>query len=323
MKGFAPLVPPRAARACHRRPRRLLRGAARLSDPGRLLAPAGGAGGVRGRHDHRHRPRALQPRRLHVDADRDGLPRHHDRMDRPRRRARSGATPRPRSYVFVQGSDGLEPYAEMELAGLLSGWNPSSATLTVRSYHVGWPFFFSVSPSIADVRYHLTVDFRKTLVSSYTRVVDATGTAHPTHGDLLLPTTATAWHSVLHDWPGRHGRSVRELGRLRRPARRAVDREQRVGAVEAARRLERVHRGRDGTVGHGDADALERRRAAQRLVRADIRHLAQARQPRREHRPRLVHLVLRRRRRGDEQARLCVRVALQRERERLQLLLPG
>jgi hypothetical protein len=113
--------------------------------------------------------------------------------------------PQAEVYVVVQGSDGLEPYAEMELAGLFSGWNPSSATLTLRSYQVGWPFFFSVSPSIADVRYHLTVDFRKTLVSSYTRVVDATGTAHPTHGDLFLPSTATAWHSVLHDWPGSTG----------------------------------------------------------------------------------------------------------------------
>jgi hypothetical protein len=116
-----------------------------------------------------------------------------------------GGFPEAAVHVCVQGSDGIEPYADMEVAALRSGANPSTATLTVYSYNVGSPYFFSVSPSVAETRYHLTVDFRRTLISSFTRVVDATGYTHPTNGDVHLPATATAWHDVIQHWPGGTG----------------------------------------------------------------------------------------------------------------------
>ena len=113
-----------------------------------------------------------------------------------------GGFPVAEVRVCVQSFDGWESFADLDVTQLASGLNPSSATISVYSYNVGQPYFFSMSPSIADVRYHLTVDFRKTPVSSYTRVIDATGEAHPTAGDVALPATATTWHSVIHYWPG-------------------------------------------------------------------------------------------------------------------------
>lgn len=113
-----------------------------------------------------------------------------------------GGYPQAEVDVCVQTFDGWEFYADLGVAQLASGANPSSATVPVYSYNVGQPYFFSVVPSVADVRYHLTVDFGKTIVSPYTRVVDATGEAHPTAGDVRLPATATLWHSVIHHWPG-------------------------------------------------------------------------------------------------------------------------
>ncbi len=116
-----------------------------------------------------------------------------------------GGFPEAEVDVGVQACDGIEFYAQMDVAELLSGFNPSVASISVLSYMVGRPVFFSVSPSIAETRYHLTVDFRRTPISSYTRVVDATGYAHPTSGDTYLPATATAWHSVIQYWPGSPG----------------------------------------------------------------------------------------------------------------------
>ena len=117
-----------------------------------------------------------------------------------------GGFPEAEVDICVQATDGLEPYADLAIAALRSGSNPSTATnIPVPSYSEGWPFFFTVSPSIAETRYHLTVDFRKTPISSYTRVIDATGYAHPTNGDTYLPATATAWHGVIQHWPGSTG----------------------------------------------------------------------------------------------------------------------
>jgi hypothetical protein len=107
--------------------------------------------------------------------------------------------------VCVQAYDGWELYADLDVAQLNSGLNPSVANISVPSYTVGLPYFFTVSPSVAETRYHLTVDFRRTPISSYTRVIDATGDAHPTTGDTYLPATATAWHSVIQYWPGSTG----------------------------------------------------------------------------------------------------------------------
>ena len=116
-----------------------------------------------------------------------------------------GGFPEAEVLVCVQSFDGWEFFADLGVTQLVSGLNPSSATIPIYSYNVGQPYFFSVSPSIADVRYHFTVDFRKTPISSYTRVIDATGEAHPTAGDVALPATATTWHSVIHHWPGSAG----------------------------------------------------------------------------------------------------------------------
>jgi hypothetical protein len=116
-----------------------------------------------------------------------------------------GGFPEAEVDLCVQACDGLEYYAEMDVPELLAGSNPSVANVTVLSYQAGNPMFFSVSPTVADTRYHLTVDFRRTPISSYTRVIDATGYAHATSGDVELPTTATLWHSVIHYWPGSAG----------------------------------------------------------------------------------------------------------------------
>ena len=63
----------------------------------------------------------------------------------------TGGYPAAEVDVCVQGCDGLEPYMDMDVADLYSGVNPSVATnIQVLSYNVGRPFFFSVSPSIAD-----------------------------------------------------------------------------------------------------------------------------------------------------------------------------
>jgi hypothetical protein len=117
-----------------------------------------------------------------------------------------GGWPEAEVLFCVQACDGLEPYAEVDYPRLMmTGLNPLTTDITVPSYSVAWPYFFSVVPSVAETRYHLTVDFRKTPVSSYTRVVDATGYAHPTNGEVYLPPTATAWHDVIHHWPGSTG----------------------------------------------------------------------------------------------------------------------
>lgn len=113
-----------------------------------------------------------------------------------------GGFPMAEVDVCVQSYDGWELYADLDVAQLYSGSNPSVATLVVSGSNVGHTYFFTVSPSIAETRYHLTVDFRRTLISSYTRVIDATGYGHPTTGDTYLPATATAWHSVIQYWPG-------------------------------------------------------------------------------------------------------------------------
>jgi hypothetical protein len=119
-----------------------------------------------------------------------------------------GGWPYAEVDVVVQGFQNGQPYYDLDIAGLYVGTNPISAQVSVSSAFVSKTFFFTVSPFAGEARYHLVVTFRSTLTGVTSTVIDATGDVHASDGEFFLPSTATSWLSVFHEWPGILDRSL-------------------------------------------------------------------------------------------------------------------